>query len=218
MHLDFDDIRGLLILRADGHDRVPRVGAARSTRSNIPYRLAFDLDPDVGLDFGKVKEAAVRLRGLLKDLCAHPRPSRCCPAARACTSSRRSETRHRGMAGVSEYFAEPVQPRAIAEAEPEMFTANIRKVPGRIFLDWLRNQRGVTAVMPYSAQPAKAPPSPPLSPWTPTRRRQSWPFATRMTCRACQSGARRMARANHASGYASVASLNFTTSRVRALS
>jgi bifunctional non-homologous end joining protein LigD len=44
--------------------------------------------------------------------------------------------------------------RAIAQAEPEMFTANIRKVErkGRIFLDWLRNQRGATAVMPYSAR------------------------------------------------------------------
>ena len=43
--------------------------------------------------------------------------------------------------------------RAIAEAEPEMFTANIRKNQrkGRIFLDWLRNQRGATAVLPYSA-------------------------------------------------------------------
>ena len=44
--------------------------------------------------------------------------------------------------------------RAIAEAEPEMFTANIRKNQrkGRIFLDWLRNQRGATAIMPYSAR------------------------------------------------------------------
>jgi bifunctional non-homologous end joining protein LigD len=44
--------------------------------------------------------------------------------------------------------------RAIAEAEPERFTANIRKAQrkGRIFLDWLRNQRGATAVMPYSAR------------------------------------------------------------------
>jgi bifunctional non-homologous end joining protein LigD len=44
--------------------------------------------------------------------------------------------------------------RAIAEAEPATFTANIRKEQrkGRIFLDWLRNQRGATAVMPYSAR------------------------------------------------------------------
>jgi bifunctional non-homologous end joining protein LigD len=44
--------------------------------------------------------------------------------------------------------------RAIAEAEPDLFTANIRKKErtGRIFLDWLRNQRGATAVLPYSAR------------------------------------------------------------------
>jgi bifunctional non-homologous end joining protein LigD len=44
--------------------------------------------------------------------------------------------------------------RAIAESEPDIFTANIRKEQrkGRIFLDWLRNQRGATAVMPYSAR------------------------------------------------------------------
>jgi len=35
-----------------------------------------------------------------------------------------------------------------------VFTANIRKEArkGRIFIDWLRNQRGATAVMPYSAR------------------------------------------------------------------
>ena len=56
--------------------------------------------------------------------------------------------------------------RAIAEAEPEMFTANIRKVQrkGRIFLDWLRNQRGATAVMPYSARAREgAPVSAPIA-------------------------------------------------------
>ena len=44
--------------------------------------------------------------------------------------------------------------RAAAQAEPERFTANIRKAQrkGRIFLDWLRNQRGATAIMPYSAR------------------------------------------------------------------
>src|SRR4029079_5294376 len=44
--------------------------------------------------------------------------------------------------------------RAIAEAEPTMFTGNIRKEQrkGRIFLDWLRNQRGATAVLPFSAR------------------------------------------------------------------
>jgi bifunctional non-homologous end joining protein LigD len=43
--------------------------------------------------------------------------------------------------------------RAVSEAEPERFTANIRKAQrtGRIFLDWLRNQRGATGGHAYSA-------------------------------------------------------------------
>jgi bifunctional non-homologous end joining protein LigD len=65
--------------------------------------------------------------------------------------------------------------RAIAEAEPQMFTANIRKVQrqGRIFLDWLRNQRGATAVMPYSARAREgAPVSAPIA-WEELDRYQS---------------------------------------------
>jgi len=44
--------------------------------------------------------------------------------------------------------------RAAAAAHPDRFTANMKKATrsGRVFLDWLRNQRGATAVMPYSAR------------------------------------------------------------------
>jgi bifunctional non-homologous end joining protein LigD len=43
---------------------------------------------------------------------------------------------------------------ALALAEPERFTANMSKAKrtGRIFLDYLRNQRGSTAVLPYSVR------------------------------------------------------------------
>lgn len=39
-------------------------------------------------------------------------------------------------------------------AEPDRFTATMSKAirKGRIFIDWLRNQRGSTAVLPYSAR------------------------------------------------------------------
>ncbi len=115
----------------------------------MPDRLVFDLDPDVGLDFDKVKAAAVRLRALLADLGLTTFPllsgGKGIHVIAPLDQTRDWPT----VKSFAERFT-----RAIAQAEPEMFTANIRKVErkGRIFLDWLRNQRGATAVMPYSAR------------------------------------------------------------------
>ena len=43
---------------------------------------------------------------------------------------------------------------ALSEAEPDRFTATMSKAKrkGRIFVDWLRNQRGSTAIMPYAVR------------------------------------------------------------------
>src|SRR4029079_8421152 len=100
-------------------------------------------------DFGNVKEAAQLLRELLKGLGLESWPLL---------------SGGKGMHGVGPLCASADMPtgngfaerfsRAISEAEPKMFTANIRKEQrkGRIFLDWLRNQRGATAVLPYSVR------------------------------------------------------------------
>lgn len=114
-----------------------------------PDRLVFDLDPDVGLDFAKVKEAAVRLRDLLADLGLVTFPLLSGGKGIHVVAPLDQTADWPAVKSFAERFS-----RAIAEAEPDMFTANIRKNKrtGRIFLDWLRNQRGATAVMPYSAR------------------------------------------------------------------
>jgi bifunctional non-homologous end joining protein LigD len=114
-----------------------------------PDRLVFDLDPDVGLDFGKVKDVAVKLQALLADLGLKTFPLLSGGKGLHVVAPLDQSADWPTVSDFAERFS-----RAIAEAEPEMFTANIRKVQrkGRIFLDWLRNQRGATAVMPYSAR------------------------------------------------------------------
>src|SRR5205085_9271179 len=66
-YLYFDDIKGLLALVQMGTVEFHGWGS-KIEKVEYPDRLVFDLDPDVGLDFARVKEAAVRLRGLLQDL------------------------------------------------------------------------------------------------------------------------------------------------------
>ena len=114
-----------------------------------PDRLVIDLDPDEGLDFTVVRTAAVLVRDRLKanGLASFPMltggkgvhviaplvPDAEWPAVKAWAKG----------------FAEGL------EAEmPRAFVANMSKAKrkGRIFVDWLRNQRGATAVLPYSVR------------------------------------------------------------------
>ncbi|WP_157216443.1 DNA ligase D [Flavisphingomonas formosensis] len=122
---------------------------ARADDVEHPDRLVFDLDPDVGLDFGDVRNAAAQLRDLLGEmgLVSFPMVSGgkglhvVVPLDRAADWPRVKD------------FASRFS-RAVAEAYPKRFTPNMRKTErkGRIFLDWLRNERGATAVLPYSAR------------------------------------------------------------------
>jgi bifunctional non-homologous end joining protein LigD len=126
-----------------------------------PDRLVFDLDPDVGLDFAKVKQAAVRLRDLLADLGLVTFPLLSGGKGIHVVAPLDQTAAWPAVKSFAERFS-----RAIAEAEPGLFTANIRKNKrtGRIFLDWLRNQRGATAVMPFSARAREgAPVSAPIA-------------------------------------------------------
>ena len=126
-----------------------------------PDRLVFDLDPDVGLGFDAVKKGAERLRALLADLGLVTFPLLSGGKGVHVVAPLDQSADWPAVKSFAERFS-----RAIAEAEPELFTANIRKNQrkGRIFLDWLRNQRGATAIMPFSARAREgAPVSAPIA-------------------------------------------------------
>jgi bifunctional non-homologous end joining protein LigD len=114
-----------------------------------PDRMVFDLDPDEELDFADVKKAALDMRRQLADIGL---------VSFAMLSGGKgvhvvvpldpghSWDAHKDF---SKRFAE-----ALSLAEPERYVATMSKAKrkGKIFIDYLRNQRSSTAIMPYSAR------------------------------------------------------------------
>lgn len=122
---------------------------ARAQAVEQPDRMIFDLDPDEGLDFAQVRRAAHDIAGHLSDIglvsFAMLSGGKGVHVVVPLTPGHDWDT-HKDFA---RRFAE-----ALALAAPERFTATMSKAKrkGRIFIDWLRNQRGSTAVLPYSAR------------------------------------------------------------------
>ena len=112
-------------------------------------RLVFDLDPDVGLDFEAVRKAAFHFREILQQIGLETFPM---------------VTGGKGIHVIAPLVPKAEWPevkdfahrlaQAVAQSDPVNFTAALPKAQrrGRIFVDYLRNQRGATAVMPYSAR------------------------------------------------------------------
>ena len=147
-YLYIEDARGILQCVQMGTIEFHGWGS-RSDEVEQPDRMVFDLDPDEGLDFEDVKTAAQDIRARLSDLglvsfamlTGGKGVHVIVPLAR-----RHGWPAHKDF---SRRFAE-----ALSIAEPDRFTASMSKArrKGKIFIDWLRNQRGATAVLPYSAR------------------------------------------------------------------
>ncbi|MGZ2412533.1 DNA ligase D [Sphingomonas sp. F9_3S_D5_B_2] len=123
--------------------------ASRAGEVETPDRMVIDLDPDPQLGFAAVKDAAFQLHRSLEAL------------------GLQSFALLTGGKGI--HIVVPLGPEAewdelrefaksfctaLADADPGRFTVALPKKErrGRIFLDFLRNQRTATAVMPYSAR------------------------------------------------------------------
>lgn len=147
-YLFIEDVRGVLQCVQMGTIEFHGWGA-RSDGVEAPDRMVFDLDPDEGLDFGAVKQAARDIRDRLSDMglvsFAMLSGGKGVHVVVPLTPGHSWEA-HKDFA---RRFAE-----ALSMAEPERFTATMSKAKrkGKIFIDWLRNQRGSTAVVPYSAR------------------------------------------------------------------
>jgi bifunctional non-homologous end joining protein LigD len=114
-----------------------------------PDRLVFDIDPDEGLSFIEVKRTARDIHKHLADMGLVSFPMVTGGKGLHVVVPLVPEAEWPAVKDFAQRFAV-----ALATAEPDRFTANLAKVKrkGRIFLDYLRNQRGATAIMPYSVR------------------------------------------------------------------
>ncbi|WP_421951788.1 DNA ligase D [Pelagibacterium sp.] len=114
-----------------------------------PDRIVFDIDPDEGLDFGDVKSAALDIRDRLADLGL---------------ATFAMVTGGKGIHVIAPVIRRAEWPevkafatglaKQMAEDEPGRFTATLSKKArkGKLFIDYLRNERGSTAIAPYSSR------------------------------------------------------------------
>ena len=112
-----------------------------------PDRLIFDLDPDESLPWSTVADSARAIRALLKEL--------------------RLESFVKSTGGKGLHIVAALEPSvewpelrlfargiamAIESTDPRLYLIKMTKAArkGHIFLDWMRNERGATAIAPWS--------------------------------------------------------------------
>jgi bifunctional non-homologous end joining protein LigD len=131
-----------------------------------PDRMVFDLDPDEELGFDVVKKAAEDIKNQLAEIGLVSFAMLSGGKGVHVVVPLKPKAEWPAVKDFAERFC-----RALAEAEPERYVANMAKAKrkGRIFLDYLRNQRGSTAVLPYVARARSgAPVAAPVT-WTELR-------------------------------------------------
>jgi bifunctional non-homologous end joining protein LigD len=150
------DVEGLIGLVQMGALEIHTWGS-RADRVECPDQLVFDLDPDEGLPWERVVEAAHTLRARLDE------------------HGLTGFVRLTGGKGL--HIVVPVEPelhwdeakefsaglaRAMVAAEPSRYVATMTKQKrrGKLFIDYFRNGRGATAVASYST---RARPSAPIA-------------------------------------------------------
>jgi bifunctional non-homologous end joining protein LigD len=160
IYMAIDDLDGLLAVVQLGSLELHTWGSHVRTVEK-PDVLVFDLDPNEGLPWDRVVEAAFDLRAFLEDIGL--------------------ESWAKTTGGKGLHVCVPLAPRldwetakaftkavadALHAAAPARFTSNLSKArrKGKIFVDYLRNGRGATFIAPYSTRrQAQAPVATPVT-------------------------------------------------------
>ncbi len=125
---------------------------SRNDALETPDLIIFDLDPDAEIEWKTLAESATEVRDVLKELGL--------------------KTFVKSTGGKGLHVVAPIEPKhawpevkefthnvvlALEKARPERYLTKMTKSArkGRIFLDYLRNDRGATAVAPYSPRARK---------------------------------------------------------------
>lgn len=122
---------------------------ARAGDIEHPDRLVFDLDPDEGLDFADVKRAAKLIHDHLSDMGIVTFPMLTGGKGVHVIAPLTPKADWAAVEDFAKRFA-----AALEQQEPERYTQSMSKArrKGRIFIDWMRNRRGSTAILPWSVR------------------------------------------------------------------
>jgi bifunctional non-homologous end joining protein LigD len=122
---------------------------ARRDDIERPERLIFDIDPDPGVDFPAVRQAALDIRRALSRLGLETFPMVTGGKGIHVIAPIRPAAEWPTVKAFCKRFAQMLE-----ATEPDRFVANMSKAKrkGRMFVDYLRNERGSTAIAPWSTR------------------------------------------------------------------
>ncbi|MFN3671252.1 MAG: DNA ligase D [Bosea sp. (in: a-proteobacteria)] len=148
---DFD---GLAALVQMGTVEIHVWGASMESIEQ-PDQIIFDLDPDPGVPAERVRAGAFTVRERLAELGMKSWLKSSGGKGYHVVLPLKPKADWARVKGFARDFAQ-----ALEQAEPKLYTAKLAKAArkGRIFVDYLRNGRGATAIAPYSTRARKGAP------------------------------------------------------------
>ena len=125
------------------------IWGSRVDQLEKPDRIVIDLDPDEGLGFDDVRRAAFDLRDRLADIGLKTFPMLSGGKGFHLVAPLTRRAQWPEVKAFCHGFALQLEEQA-----PDRYIANMSKArrKGRIFVDYLRNERGSTAIAPYSTR------------------------------------------------------------------